>query len=211
VDRRLLRSVVWRRKDAPSLEYCRLWQLTAAGFALEGQIVAVLDSSASGAPGESAPERSRPEAALPCMRAPVSCHYTVVCSEEWRTRSVHVRLDHDGQTRFLEIDVDDRGRWWRDRRELPEFREVLDIDLAITPCTNTLPIRRLSLDIGQHADVTAAWIRFPELSIEPLTQRYTHARPGVYDYESDGGSFKAELAVDDLGLIVAYGSIWERV
>ncbi len=86
----------------------------------------------------------------------------------------------------------------------------IDVDLGITPSTNTLPIRRLNLQVGESADVTAAWVRFPELTVEPLAQRYTRLDERRYRYESTTG-FSAELEVDELGLVVRYGDIWERV
>jgi hypothetical protein len=59
--------------------------------------------------------------------------------------------------------------------------------------------------------VTAAWLRFPELTLEPLSQRYVRLDERRYRYESQGGSFVAELEVDDLGLVVHYEGGWQRV
>jgi uncharacterized protein len=84
------------------------------------------------------------------------------------------------------------------------------VDLAVTPATNTLPIRRLDLQIGHSASVTAAWIRFPELEIQPLSQRYTRLAKNTYRYESDPG-FSTEIRVDDLGLVTYYRGGWERI
>ena len=53
-------------------------------------------------------------------------------------------------------------------------------------------------------------MRFPELTVEPLWQRYTRLSEERYSYESDGG-FTSELIADDLGLIVAYRSLFMRV
>lgn len=54
----------------------------------------------------------------------------------------------------------------------------------------------------------AAWVRFPELSIEPLEQRYTRLAPHRYLYESAGGTFRRELTVDDNGFAVDYSGLW---
>jgi hypothetical protein len=82
--------------------------------------------------------------------------------------------------------------------------------LAVTPATNTLPIRRLDLDIGKSESVTATWIKFPNLEIQPLSQRYTRIAANIYRYESDTG-FSAEIVVDDLGLVITYPGCWERI
>jgi hypothetical protein len=69
----------------------------------------------------------------------------------------------------------------------------------------------LRLQPGQSADVTAAWIRLPALTVEPLAQQYTRTGEHSYRYASRGGAFTADLTVDDFGLVVRYGEYWERV
>jgi hypothetical protein len=85
-----------------------------------------------------------------------------------------------------------------------------DVDLSVTPATNTLPIRRLDLPIGKSESVIAAWVKFPELAVQPLSQRYTRLAKNTYRYESETG-FSAEIGVDDLGLVTAYPGDWERI
>ena len=80
----------------------------------------------------------------------------------------------------------------------------------MTPATNTLRIRRLDLSIGKSESVTVAWVKFPELTVQPLFQRYTRTAKNTYRYESDTG-FLAEIVVDDLGLVIAYSGGWERI
>ena len=94
---------------------------------------------------------------------------------------------------------------------LPELAECIDADLGISPSTNTLPIRRLNLAVGESRELTAAWVRFPELTVEPLAQRYTRLAERRYRYESTVSGFTAELEVDDLGLVISYENIWQRV
>lgn len=59
----------------------------------------------------------------------------------------------------------------------PAIQGCVDIDLGWTPSTNTLPIRRLQLGVGTSSGpITAAWVRFPELKLEPLPQEYRNLR-----------------------------------
>ena len=62
--------------------------------------------------------------------------------------------------------------------------------------------------MGASADVRAAWVRFPELAIELLEQRYTRLAAHRYLYESAGGTFRRELTVDDHGFVVDYPGLW---
>lgn len=86
-----------------------------------------------------------------------------------------------------------------------------DVDLGFTPATNTLPMRRLALEVGESAEVDAVWVRFPELEVARLPQRYTRLEGMRYRYESAGGAFLAELEVDANGLVIRYGKYRERL
>jgi len=71
-------------------------------------------------------------------------------------------------------------------------------------------IRRLDLDIGKSESVSAIWIKFHDLEIQPLSQRYTRIGTNMYRYESDTG-FSAEIVVDDLGLVITYPGGWDQI
>ena len=53
------------------------------------------------------------------------------------------------------------------------------------------------------------WLRFPSFALEPLEQVYRRLDAGTYRYESAGGSFVRELAVDDAGFVTLYPGLWE--
>jgi hypothetical protein len=109
----------------------------------------------------------------------------------------------------LSLSVENRGVWHSLGQELREIHGCDDVDLAVTPATNTLPIRRLNLQVGSGESVIAAWVKFPDLAVQPLSQRYTRLTKDTYRYESNTG-FSAEIVVDDLGLVTAYRGGWER-
>jgi uncharacterized protein len=104
--------------------------------------------------------------------------------------------------------VDSSGRWWRNAEALPSLDGCIDVDLGFSPSTNLLPIRRLALPIGGSAAVRAAWVRFPELSVEVLEQVYHRTAERRYTYESNGGAFRAELTVDEDGFVIEYPNLW---
>ena len=54
----------------------------------------------------------------------------------------------------------------------------------------------------------AAWVRFPELSLEVLEQVYTRLTERTYTYQSAGGAFRRELAVDVAGFVLDYPGLW---
>jgi hypothetical protein len=183
--RDLVRTLVWRRVASPGAEYFALSR-HGEGWRLEGTVVVSLEEQ------------------------PLLLGYEVLCDARWHTRDVHVRLVAGERMIETRLEADGRGSWLRDGLPLPEVEGCLDVDIAATPSTNTLPIRRLGLPPGGSADVAAAWLQLPALGVQPLPQRYTRVGEHEYRYESNGGSFTALLTVDDLGLVTRYPGGWDR-
>jgi uncharacterized protein len=146
---------------------------------------------------------------VPRDETPTTIRYQVRVSPDWEVGSAQFTLsDPSGETR---TDIANRdGRWWVDQEERPDLAACTDLDLGWTPSTNTLPIRRTSLPVGDSIDVRAAWVTFPDLVIRPAQQRYERVDGLTWIYQS--GDFAAELTTDHRGLVVRYGEdIWSTV
>jgi hypothetical protein len=179
------RHAIWRRLDGPGLEFACVEPLHD-GWRLSGA------------------------ASFEHHGGPALLRYTVECDRAWRTRYAWVDGRVDGATVRHGVELLASGRWWLDGRELPEFDGCVDVDLNFSPITNMLPIRRLSLALGESAVVNAAWLRFPSFTLEKLQQVYRRTGPRSYHYESAGGTFHAELTVDGGGLVQDYPPLWAR-
>jgi len=182
----LKRVVVWKNLLLNGTDYCTLWH-TPEGWLLKGTVLGVLED-----------------------RRPILATYEVHCDEQWHTHRVQVERTIGGDLKSLSLTVESRGIWRSSGRVLRELHGCVDADLALTPATNTLPIRRLDLPIGHTESVVAAWVKLPDLAVQPLPQRYTRLTKNTYRYESNTG-FSAEITVDDLGLVTNYPGGWECV
>jgi hypothetical protein len=141
---------------------------------------------------------------------PTEVEYSIICDAEWRTKSASISLLDSRGERSLEV-ISENGIWSQDGLRLANLEGVVDVDLEWSPSTNTLPIRRLNLSPGRGSGpITAAWIRFPDLRVEPLEQNYDCITYHAYLYRSHGGAFRAGLTVDADKLVVDYEGIWER-
>lgn len=176
----------WRRLDVSGREDARAEQ-SPAGWRLTGQ----LDVEESGVPAR--------------------FRYRIDCDHAWCTRSALIEGEAGDRSVRVALTADGAGRWAQDGRALPELTGALDVDLGFTPATNTLPIRRLSLAVGETAPVRSAWLRFPELRLEPLDQTYTRETEHVYRYvaQVDGAPFTARLDTDAYGRVLHYEGLWE--
>jgi hypothetical protein len=182
----LKRVVVWKNLDLDGTDYCALSH-GAEGWILKGTVAGVLKD-----------------------QRPILANYEVHCDENWLTHRVEVERTIGSDVKTISLTVASRGAWRDAGQELLRVQGCDDVDLAVTPATNTLPIRRLNLQVGSSQSIITAWVRLPDLTVEPLSQRYTRVAKDRYRYESNTG-FSAELVVDDLGLVISYAGVWERI
>ena len=141
---------------------------------------------------------------------PFAARYAIECDSDWRVRSVSVDLIGEG--RSIRLSRDDDGRWHDGSKELPGLKGAIDVDIFPTPFTNKIPIRRLGLGAGQSADIAAAYITLPEMSVISDPQRYTCIEPfKAYRFESLDSDFKCDVEVGEYGFVVSYPGLFRRV
>ncbi len=145
--------------------------------------------------------------AIAVREGPQRVAYQIRCDASWATRALEVRrLDGGGG---LVLQSDGAGHWrLAGGAALPALDGCTDVDFALTPATNTLPIRRLGLAPYQAAEISAAYVEFPSLRVRAASQRYTRVGDRVYRYES--ATFRADLPVDEFGLVLDYPGVWKR-
>jgi hypothetical protein len=176
-------SILWRGVDLPGHDACRL--LSAAGqWHLAGAAVFSHDQQ-------------------PCC-----LNYNVVSDRDWKTVRANVSGWLGKELIELEVVVDPDLKWRLNGVEQPAVEGCIDVDLNFTPATNLLPIRRLNLAVGEAADVKAAWLRFPDFELEPLSQVYKRLEESTYHYESGGGSFVSQLKVNAVGFVTDYAGLF---
>ncbi|HET7233018.1 MAG TPA: putative glycolipid-binding domain-containing protein [Longimicrobium sp.] len=171
-------TILWRRVDGPGHESARILR-QGDGWMLEGSAVFAHEGQ-------------------PCR-----LDYRIACDAEWKTRSATVRGWVGGDEIGVAIEADG-GRWRLNGEECPQVEGCTDVDLNFSPSTNLLPIRRLSLAVGEQAEVRAAWLRFPGFTLEPLPQVYHRLSEETYRYESGGGAFVREVTVNAAGFVTRY-------
>lgn len=189
----MIETVRWTEWDGSGLEHCAL-EVGSDGARAEGVVV--------GGRGD----------------VPYGAHYLVRCDRDWRTREV--RLAYAGSL-AMRVEADGEGRWFDARSDgapIPALDGCLDVDIGVTPFTNTLPIKRLRLTEGASETIRAAYVPLPSqieggrLLPRPADQRYTCLEVGRrYRYEGLFRGFAAELAVDRRGLVLDYPDTFRRV
>jgi len=137
--------------------------------------------------------------------------YEINLTPDWRFQTILLQRT-DG--RVVVLRRGDDGVWLDLHGEaLPELEGCFDIDFEMTPFTNTLPIRRAPLYVGETRRFWMAYI--PADTLEPFAdeQIYTRLSERVYRFENGEGDdhFTADITVDEDGLVVGYPRLFERV
>lgn len=189
-ERYLMAVVRWQDWDGNGLEHC-VCSDTGEGLVLEGVVAGTRHGAYGG-------------------------HYFVRTDPAFRTREVRVRYV-DGP--HMHVEADGEGKW-RDvlkDKPLPHLDGCIDVDIGITPATNTLPIKRLKLQAEESQDITVAYVPLldqidGEFLPQRAEQRYTCLTPNRrYRYEGLFRAFTAELEIDEDGLVLDYPETFQRV
>lgn len=174
-------DILWTSSELSSAEHLVLAS-SSSGWALRGTVVLSIGDE----PGHIA--------------------YEVQTDRGWNTRSVeaHVRW----ADRRMDFEVEVSGDVWRVNGEIRvDLTGCTDVDLGWTPATNTLPMRRLGLEVGETKSTTAAWLRFPELRFEVSTQEYSRLDETTWRYRSASSESLLEVTSDLL--VSRYGDdLW---
>lgn len=179
-----MNTILWRAADGNSLERCT-FEPTDGGWRISGTVLLVSGDR------------------------PHEIRYSVQTDPGFRTRTVGAHVQSPDGDRRLALRTDGAGTWTTNDEPVLDVFGATDIDLSWTPATNTLPIRRLGLDVGEVADITAARIRFPEPEVERVVQRYERLSDRTYRYTAANAD--AELTVDSIGRVVDYPEGWQMV
>jgi uncharacterized protein len=202
-------SALWRRLDEPhGLVHGAISDLEPTPDHPDGAFL--LDGAAIGtdSPDDTGPigEQDAPQ--------PWSTRFSVVVDTRWQTRSCFVEvLGGDGLDRVT-LTADALGHWTLDGRDWDELEGCLDVDVSISPLTNTLVVRRLGLEVGEERSIDVAWLDVPSLAVARVTQTYRREPDGPHGLQyvyadPTYGSFA--FGTDPFGVVREYQGLFARV
>jgi hypothetical protein len=147
-------------------------------------------------------------AVLPRGEHPCHIEYAVAVDRQWRASQAQATITTPSGTREIVLRSHHGAGWDVDGELASHLDGCPDVDFGWTPATNTVPIRRLGLEVGETASITAAWVRFPELDVVASEQCYRRLAIDRWQYTS--GEYDYQLVIDpDTGLVLAYGDdLW---
>jgi len=184
-------SAAWRHRDAREGFEAVFLAADGSGHRIEGHTAAVEDGQAW------------------------AVRYRIALDERWITRTARVWGWSAVGRHEVSLEADGAGRWQVDGTATPELDGCLDVDLESSACTNTVPVHRMRLGVGQAAEAPAVYVRALDLAVERLDQRYARVPddgPRLrFDYRAPVFDYQDRLVYDAAGLVLEYPGIASRV
>lgn len=176
-------TVLWRRLDVPGHDAC-CFVPSSSGWSLRGSAVFL-------------------EGGQVCQ-----LRYEVLADPGFQTQEAAV-TGWIGETRVdAHVCAIGNRAWTVNGAEQPQLAGCMDLDLGFTPATNFLAVRRLALRIDEEAQAPAAYLAFPHLGVEVLSQRYKRVSATEYEYQAPSAGYSGVLEFSEHGVIVSYPGLF---
>ncbi|MGX5683908.1 putative glycolipid-binding domain-containing protein [Chryseobacterium cucumeris] len=180
-----MKTLIWKRIFYQSLEYFNL-QSYDKNYTVESKIIGCLEDKI------------------------YNVEYIIHTDKNWLVQDFLIESEINKVKRTL------AGKKIQDQWEIngvvnPEFDHSDFIDISLTPFTNTLPINNLKLSERDSQKIDVLYIDVLKHEIRPVQQQYTRTTVNKYLYENIETDFKAEISVDESGLVTSYPELFEKI
>ena len=130
-----------------------------------------------------------------------NAHFVIRMSAMWVVQQF--LLFRDMEDPDLWLATDGHGRWGEmNGAHRTELDGCIDIDLAGTPFTNVIPIRRLPLHVGHSASQNVITIDIETLGVTVVPQMYTRLDTHSWRYISLLTGQEVDVNVDEHGFVI---------
>lgn len=136
--------------------------------------------------------------------------YQIKVNLNWETVFFDVKSQHSDQIKYFQFESDGKGNWMSSGKPAPQLEGCIDLDIPLTPFTNTLPINRLKLTPQASREIQVIYLDLLKQQVKPVRQKYTRLSDSTYQYENIPNDFEAVITVDELGLVVDYPQLFVR-
>ena len=176
---------LWRRLDTPGCDAAFLFE-SRNGYELRGTAIFKAD------PG------------------PARLTYCVELDRHWRAQAGHV-TGEIGEASVAHHMAYSQAGWSLDGTPVAGLAHLRDLDFGFTPATNMPALRHAALEVGQSADLPAAWFDLNPPGLVELPQHYHRQSPTQYGYHSPTSGYRAVLELAPSSFVRIYPGRWEMV
>jgi hypothetical protein len=136
--------------------------------------------------------------------------YHIKTNPDWETQYVQINSRHSNRETKLRLHKYSKDKWISEGQTILQFDGCIDVDIALTPFTNTLPINRLKPGLNETQEVRVIYFDLLKQQVKAVQQQYTRIDELKYHYENIPNDFEADITVDENGLVVDYPTLFKR-
>ena len=136
--------------------------------------------------------------------------YKIKTTVLWETLSIELVTKINGECRQSRFESDKKGNWIVNGKSERKFAGCIDVDISLTPFTNTLPINRLNLAINDEKVIEVLYCDLLQNEFSKVSQKYIRLSDTVYRFQNVPNDFEAAIEVDENGFIVDYPRLFVR-
>lgn len=185
--------LTWRAQDGSQMESARV-QLVGNRIKAHGRIVAAATDA----------------------RPAFSASYDLVTDDSGATKRLSINVSVAERERQLSIARDEENMWLitdhqGDSRSA--YGGALDVDMALSPFFNALPIRRMGLhQRAESVSLPVVYVYLPDLTVTTATIGYRSPGPGGGEgIELHSPVAQTTVVVDQNGFIIDYPGLAARI
>lgn len=179
------KNILWTGIEYHSLENCIL-TITDKGSAINSSIIGTY------------------------ANALYKIEYRIRANQHWETTFFEIRSQMYDKLEIIDFRKEGKESWHVNGQPDEKFDGCIDIDISLTPFTNTLPINRLKLSEKEDEQIKVLYVGVLGRKMTPVLQKYTKLSPTDYKFENVPNDFESVISVDDLGLVVRYPGLFKR-
>jgi len=136
--------------------------------------------------------------------------YAIKANKKWETQEVSITARHSDHQQYILLTKNAEGDWMMNDEKAYSFTGCIDVDIALTPFTNTLPINRLALRNGEEQTISVIYFDLLNWDLKPVKQLYRRISENLYHYENIPNNFEADIKVDKQGIVIEYPNLFNR-
>lgn len=139
-------------------------------------------------------------------------HYTyhLRLGHDWKTRKV--KVFEEGHPEPFIVQSHNQDKWWVNGEYDEDLDGAMNVDLTITPFSNSLPINRVTWNLGERRTFKMVCIDVLNKKVQPLIQVYTYLGDSdghrIFQYRCR--DYETAIVVDQEGWVVEYPGAFNR-
>ncbi len=134
--------------------------------------------------------------------------------QEWKIKCFHQNANGNPTVATNQLYLkrkENQWTWYLDSGNIGTSTSAKYIDISSTPFTNYFPIMELMQNNKCQDTFTVLFVEVPKLEISLKKQTYKKIGPREFSYKSDNSQNVYPIKVDDNGMVIKYGNIWQGI